>query len=160
MNDLIFQKFFNELKTFLLSTTYFSTWSGYARQPLTLSTNNVPFFYTMLGIEDNIDVLDINGTHTTDEENTLQFSIKFGVHNPDKRDTDLQQLADKEDEALENFRTELYNYLKDTNQTYSSYFGSMKLGVIPTAFTNGQKYYETYTINITAIYKHTMCTGA
>ena len=159
-NDVIYQDFFNELKEYLLTTTPFTSWTGYTRRPLTTSTIKVPFFYTELTTEEGVDVLDINGTHTTDDENGLNFNIVFAVHNPDKRKTDLQDLADAESQAVKDFRTELYNYLKDTTKVYSKYFTGMSLAVVPTAFQNGQKLYETYTINIISNYKHTMSTGA
>ena len=159
MNDVIYQKFFNELKTYLTDNS-FSGWQGYTRRPMTIDNSDLPFFYFSLGIEDNIDILDINGTHAEEEENTLEFQFNFGVQNPDKTKTDLQELADTEDAAITLFRTELYNYLKDTSLFYSGYFGRMRMRIERGEFVTGNKFYETMVLYLTGIYKHTMSTGA
>lgn len=158
-NDVIYQDFFNELKDYLVANG-FSTWQAYARKPMTIDNSSLPFFYLSLGVEDNIDVLDINGTHAEDEDNLLEFQFNFGVQNPDKTDTDLQRLADAEKDAIKLFRTQLYNYCKDTSQTYSGYFGRLRMRVERSEFVNGNKFYETIVLYLTGTYKHTMSTGA
>lgn len=160
MNDVIYQDFFNEFSEYLLATTSFDGFRGYTRRPLTIDNSSLPFYYFSLGIEDSIDILDPQGTHSSENENLFEFTFNFGVHNPDKTKTDLQDLADAESDTIKAFRTEFYNYLKDTSLEYSNYFIGAKLRVERNEFVSGQKFYETISLYITTNYKHTMSTGA
>ena len=109
MSDLIWYNLFEELNTYFQDNNL-SDFRGYAHRPQAVDPTVKKYYYFQLQSENSLNIFDIDGTRTGDNEPFLSFDLFIGTKAKSKTDTTRQSANLAMFEAQELIRQELYNY--------------------------------------------------